>query len=64
MIVVYDAQKRNWNEVLERAWASRPPGETGMIVAIPEGGRLHREMLKKVSRGRTPRDRRPGQIPT
>lgn len=46
LIILYDAQKCDWNEVLEKAWASRPPGEVGMIVAIPKGGRMHREMTK------------------
>jgi len=61
LIVVYDPAKCDWNEVLAKAWASRPKGETGMIVAIPAGGRWHRELLKKsVSRDRQ-RGSRPGR---
>lgn len=51
MIVLYDPEKRDWNEVLEKAWASRPKGEVGTIICIPEGGRMHREILR-AERGR------------
>jgi hypothetical protein len=47
VIVLYDPELLDWNEVLEKAWASRPPGEVGMIVAIPKGGRMHRELMKQ-----------------
>lgn len=50
MIVTYDAQKCDWNEVLAKAWATRPPGEVGMIVAIPRGGRMHRDLMRKTAR--------------
>jgi len=46
VIVLYDAQKMDWNERLAEAEHHRPPGD-GMLVAIPRGGRWHREMLKK-----------------
>jgi hypothetical protein len=45
MIVTYDPERLDWDEVLEKARASRPPND-GMLVAIPRGGRLHREILK------------------
>jgi len=44
--VLYNAQKCDWNERLAEAWASRPPGEHGTIIAIERGGRMHREILK------------------
>jgi hypothetical protein len=47
VIVLYDAQKCDWDEVLAKAWASRPKGEVGMIIAIERGGRMHRELMKK-----------------
>jgi len=53
VIVLYDPKRLDWNEVLERAWATRPPGEVGMIIAIPEGGRWHREMMKTQKPRRT-----------
>jgi len=59
MIVLYDPEKRDWNEVLQKAWASRPPGEVGMIVCIPEGGRLHRERIKSQPDKEKTKDRKP-----
>jgi hypothetical protein len=49
LIVTYDAQKCDWDEVLRKAWASRPPGEVGTIIAIERGGMMHRdrELMKK-----------------
>jgi hypothetical protein len=46
MIVLYDPEKCDWDEVLEKAQSSRPPND-GMLVAVPTGGRFHRELLKK-----------------
>ena len=31
----YDPELCNWDEALERAWASRRPGEVGMICCKP-----------------------------
>ena len=46
MIITYNPKRLDWNERLAEAWASRPPGEHGTIIAIPKGGRIHREILK------------------
>jgi hypothetical protein len=49
VIVLYDAKKCDWNERLAEAERHRPPGD-GMLVAIPRGGRAHRDLMRKTAR--------------
>jgi gluconate kinase len=50
LIVFYDSERLDWDEVLAKAWESRPKGEVGMIVAIPRGGKIYRDLMRKTAR--------------
>ena len=50
MIIYYDRETCNWNEVLAEAWRRRPRGETGTIICMPRGcclAKSHRTTRRK-----------------